>query len=450
MSDLMNRIRRYIPSVRDRENCMPYWFRRFRTSRIFTAGLAAAFAILPIVVWAGTPLNTGQIRIYGNDKIKSYIIRREIRLKTGEPFDRDKVEQARRRISEIPGVDYSEIRVFYTPVDSSLALNVVVTEQSAFAAFPIIQRGYENIFGFGAWVADDNFRGRSEKIGASFLLRGGTVVTAGWENPWLGQGPRIGIGAGGKYAYYRYVYDDFDGVFEGTRISQGGVDGSFLYTFGTGTRVFTRLGYELADADREGATIKPDGDKYGTISLGIKHDGRSSALFPWSGWYLSAEAIGIGPGDDAYSITEGRLDTRLFLPVFNRTVLGLQVTANVKEGDEVPIYLREHLGGGLTIRSYDYGSFNGVSSILTSAEFRIPFNFSRDRTVEDLLFGASLHFFYDGGATWELNQSLNKDAWQNGFGLGIMLMNPWIRGFRFDYGWNRDSNRGHFEIGAKF
>lgn len=422
-----------------------------QTARIGLVVSAAVVLTPPALVSAGEPIKTGEIRIYGNEKIKTYIIRRQIPLRRGAPFDSRQVEEARSRIREIPGVDYSEVRVNYTAMDSSLTLNVVVTEKSTFCVFPIVERGYENLMSFGGAVAEDNFRGRSESIGASAMFRGGMVFSAAWENPWLGQGPRIGVGLDADYADYLYVYDDLGALFEESRIRSGGLDLSLFYTFGFGMRAFTRLGYRRHEGDTEGVTIKPGGDQYGMVTIGIRHDGRGSRLYPWSGWLLGVEASGVGPGVDAYSILEGVVDARVYLPVFDRTVFGLQFTTRVNDGERIPIYLREHLGGGLTIRGYDYGTFNGVSSALTSAEFRIPINFSRQRTVEDLLFAASLHFFVDAGATWELDQTPDSDHWHSGFGVGILLLNSWVRGVRFDYGWNTNSSgRLDIEIGSKF
>jgi outer membrane protein insertion porin family len=424
---------------------------RLQTARIGLAVSAAVILAPPAIVSAGEPIKTGEIRIYGNEKIKTYIIRRQIPLRRGAPFDSRRVDEARSRIRQIPGVDYSEVRVNYTAADSSLALNVVVTEKSTFRGFPIVERGYENLMSFGGGIAEDNFRGRSESIGVSAMFRGGTVLSAAWENPWLGQGPRIGVGLDADYADYLYVYDDLEGLFEGSRIRSGGVDFSLFYTFGFGMRAFARLGYRRHEGDAEGVTIEPGADQYGLATIGIRHDGRSSRLYPWSGWLLQVEASGIGPGDDAYSILAGAVDARVYLPVFARTVFGLQFTSRVKDGDRIPIYLREHLGGGLTVRGYDYGSFNGVSSALTSAEFRIPINFSRQRSVEDLLFAASLHLFVDAGATWELDQTPDSDLWHSGFGVGILFLNSWTRGIRFDYGWNANSSgRLDVEIGSKF
>jgi outer membrane protein insertion porin family len=426
--------------------------RRFgTTTRALIIVFTAVTAGIPAVVSAQSAMWFGDVKIYGNKKTKTYIIRREIPVERGEPYDKNKLALARKRLGQLPGIDYSEIRVVYTPIDSTLRLDVRVTERRTFRGAPIVRRGYENIYSFGVWIADENFRGRSERLGLSALFRGNTVLRGIWENPWLGRGPRIGIGVGADYENYLYVYDDLGGVFKDKWIKRGGGQFSLFYSFRPEFRAFVRLGYEQADGEISGMTVKPDGDRYGTVALGTRYDGRDSRLFPWSGLFLGAEVAGIGPGDEAYSIVAGKLDSRLFITLFGRTVFGLQATATVRDGDTIPIYLREHLGGGLTIRGYDFGTFNGVNSIVTGAEYRIPVNFSRDRTVEDLLFAMSFHLFADAGLAWELGESPDTDGWHGGYGAGFHFLNSWVQGLRVDYGWHSGhEGRLHVEVGAKF
>jgi outer membrane protein insertion porin family len=418
--------------------------------------LALVFLLLttadsPPETCARTPMRFGEVRIVGNKKTREYVIRREIPVKWGAPYDKALVAEARQRIAEIPGIDHSEIRVVYVPADSALRLDVRVTEKRTFRAAPLIRRGYENIYSFGLWLADDNFRGRGEVVGLAVLLRGNTVVRGRWENPWLGQGPRIGIGLDARYRDYRYVYDDLGGVFADGRIRRADVELSLMYSFRRDFRLFLNTGYEHTDGDVDGMTVKPDGDRYATVFAGTRYDGRSSRLFPWSGVYVRAEAGVYGPGDAAYSIPAGRLDTRVFVPVLDRTVLGLRASASVKDGDTIPVYLREHVGGGLTLRGYDFGAFNGTNSILAGAEFRIPLNFNRERTVEDRRVAVSLHLFADAGVAWEQDQSPDPDRWHGGFGGGIHFLNSWVQGLRVDYGWHGgNGGRVHVEIGAMF
>jgi outer membrane protein assembly factor BamA len=427
---------------------MTYWYR-------ILAGVLLSAAVCPpdgARASAAEPLKTGEIKIYGNHKIKTYVIRRAIELRTGEPFDQAKVEEARRNIRRIPGVDYSEIRVTYSFADSALSLGVVVTEKSAFRGDPIIQRGMQNQFSYGLALSEHNFRGRSELLSASAMFYGGTVARARWENPWIGQGPRVGAGVSAEYMNYEYVYDDLAGAYEGARIERFGGELTIFYTFRSGFRLLASAGYAAAESDREGVTNDPGGDRYPSVTLGLDYDRRGSSLWPWSGWYLRADATAVGPGQDAFSIRRSRLDARLYLPVFNRTVLAAQIRPRINDGDRIPVYMREHIGGGRTVRSYDYGEFNADNSMVAGAEYRIPINFNRRHSVEDKLLAVSLHVFADAGVAWEQDQSPDDgDLWHGGYGVGVLLLNAWFRGLRFDYGWHRGSSgMFHFEIGPRF
>ncbi len=400
---------------------------------------------------AGRPARTGEVRVYGNERIKTYVIRREIRLRTGEAYEPSEVQRARRRIEKIAGIDYSDIRVGYTPLDSSLSLTVVVTERSTFEGFPIIRRGLEDKMSVGLRIADSNFRGRSERLSASALVRGNTAFGLAWENPWLGQGPRIGLGIRGGYRQYEYVYDDLGEALDDAEIRRASGEVSVFYTFDSGLRSYVAAGYEQVESDEPSATVDPDRDRFATVSLGLQYDGRSSRIFPWSGWYLDAAATAIGPGDDQFSILDGQADLRAYLPILGRSVFAAQARGRLRDGDTIPSYLRQHLGGGLTIRGYDFGSFHGVNSVVTGAELRVPVNFARRRTVEDLLVAVSVHLFADAGAAWERDQEFVSDLWHSGYGLGLQIMNAQVEGLRVDYGWHQGSNgRWHVEIGARF
>ncbi|MGD8412770.1 MAG: BamA/TamA family outer membrane protein, partial [Candidatus Latescibacterota bacterium] len=326
------------------------------------------------------------------------------------------------------------------------------TEKSAFNGYPIIERGLENVFSLGLWAAEENFRGRSELLGGSLIINDGTVVSLNWENPWIGQGPRIGAAVNGQYRWYKYVYDDLGGVYDGARIEQYGGGLSLFYTFSSGFRVFAKASYWAADGDQEGVTNEPGGDRFPIYTLGLQYNSRKSRLFPWSGWYMRVDGGVAGPGQEAFSILRGRIDVRAYLPVFDRTVLAFQFRPRINDGDQIPVYMREHIGGGITLRSWDYGEFNSTNSVVSSAEFRIPINFDRRHSVEDRLLAASFHLFADAGAVWDQDQSPDdSDLWHGGYGVGILLANAWFKGIRIDYGWHPDSNgRFHFEIGAKF
>jgi outer membrane protein assembly factor BamA len=216
-------------------------------------------------------------------------------------------------------------------------------------------------------------------------------------------------------------------------------------------RINVSIGLEAVDGGTDGVTLQPDGDRYLTASVGLDYDGTDSARFPWSGVRVHAAATEIGPADDAYSIHEGRIDASAYLSILARTVLALGADATYRDGDNVPLYRREHLGGSKTLRGREFGSFHGTRSMVVGAEYRVPVNFSRLEPVEDLLLGISTHLFADAGAAWEDGDRLAADMFHGTFGVGVLILNGSVPGLRVDYGWHRHSNgRWEIDVGAKF
>lgn len=401
---------------------------------------------------AGGEVITGEIRVFGNEEIKKYIILREIRLRAGDPFDPERITAAKERIRRIPGVDYLDIRTNLNPDDSTVALSVIVTEKSSLEGYPVIRRGYQNEMSFGLRAVNRNFRGRSERLWSSFLFRGNQVFTAGWENPWIGDGQRrIGVGLRVHYKDYVYVYDDLGDAFRDADIQRSGAELSVFQTFTDRTRISLALGFENVESGRSGVTLEPDGDSYLTASVRLDYDARDSDRFPWSGIYVSATGREIGPGRDAYSIHEGHVQASAYASLLARTVLAIGASLDYRDGDGIPLYRREHLGGSGTLRGREFGSFHGTKSLLLGAEYRVPWNFSRAEPVEDVLLGISTHFFADAGAAWEDDEDLNTEIFHGTFGVGILILNGSIPGLRIDYGWHqRSSGRWEIDVGAKF
>ncbi|MDH3196725.1 MAG: BamA/TamA family outer membrane protein [Candidatus Krumholzibacteria bacterium] len=395
-------------------------------------------------------MRTGRIYVHGNERVKTTIILREIPLAKGDPFDYGKLQEGRRNVARVPGVDYSEIRVVYLPDDSSLGLNVIVTEKRTLEGNLWLERGYENEISIGGSTTEYNLRGRSERLAVSFLAIRNIVLGADWENPWVWGGWKVGLGARVYYITYDYPYDDFDNAFAGMSVWRLGGEVEAFHPAGKRSRVYVKAGYEAAGGD-EGVTLDPGGDAFVTMGIGARWDGRDSERFAWSGGYLLAEMRAVGPFQEGLGIVEAELDARAFVAPFSRLVLAAQARAVVRDGDAIPIYRREHVGGGLTLRGYDYGAFDGDNALHGGAELRVPLNFSRERPLEDILLGLEVHAFADFGAAWNGPEPLEGERLRGGYGVGAAILNRQVRGLRFDYGWPRDGDgRFHFEIGLKF
>jgi outer membrane protein insertion porin family len=414
-------------------------------------GLCGAFASSACAESGEFRLHAKQIRIFGNDKTKSYIIERALPFSAGGYFDADMIERARDNIRRIPGIDYSEIRVGYIPYDSSTVVTVIVTEKSALRGNLLFGRGYEDKISIGFKVGNANLRGRSESVEASAMFRGNTIVQTAWKNPWIGGRLHLGIGVRAFYRHYHYVYGDLGGMFEGAEIEATGARLSVSRPAGDRQTVSIEGGIESVTSPVQGVTLDGERDSYGVIAGIFKRDTREGSLFPWSASYVEARAELIGPGDETQSIFEGSVDARKYFPVISRAVFAVQGVYRTRDGDRIPPYRREHVGGSRTLRGYDYGTFNGVNLLAGGAEYRIPFNFSRDEPVEYLLLGVSLHLFAETAAVWEKDESFSSDLLHGSFGLGISFLAPNSTGFRVDYGWHtKSSGRWDVDVGLKF
>jgi outer membrane protein insertion porin family len=400
---------------------------------------------------ADRPMITGPVRVYGNQHIRTYIIRREIPLRPGDPFDRAALEAAARRIRHLPGVDYSDVAVYVSPTDSLLTVSVSITEKNPIEGKFRFDRGRENDMGVGLTMTHYNLRGRSERLRSSFLMMSGQQYELDWENPWLGTGKRVGVGVRGFFEDYDYVYNDLGEPFAGSDIQRIGGEASVFWTRGGPSRLFLAGGFESVDGGVDEMTLADGRDNYMTVTLGAVLDGRDGSRFPWTGAYLETVAKQIGPGSSTFDIFKGTVDARAFLPLLDRVVLAGHSRFVYHDAGAVPAYMREHIGGIKTLRGYDYGSFNGTNSLVGGVELRIPANFSRRDPMEDLLLGVALHGFVDTGAAWERGADIDQDLFHTTYGLGFTLMNRNFAPIRFDWGWHKNSDVDFsFDVGLMF
>jgi outer membrane protein assembly factor BamA len=396
-------------------------------------------------------LKIKDIRIFGNDHIRSHILLREIPFARGDTLDDAKLAQARENIRRIPGVDYSDINVSFLTRDSSITLTLMITERSTFNGRPLYQRGQQNKFSFGLELWEKNFRGRSETLSGFILLRGNTVAGLLWENPWFGSGPRLGAGLDFWYKKYLYVYDDVGPVYQDASIERFGSQFRLFYEPGGNGRLTLAGGIETVHSPISGLTVEDDRDTYATVSVNYRYDSRSDHIYPFKGLYIETGAEEIGPGSSRITVQEAKADLRAFQNLGSRGIVALQGRLRHRDGDRIPIYRREHLGGSRTLRGFDYGSFHGASSIITSLEGRLPINFSKEHPAGDVLLGFAWHLFADAGTAWDRNQDLSMRNFHGSFGIGCLLFSKAGHGLRLDYGW-RLNGPGRFEldVGMKF
>ena len=184
------------------------------------------------------------------------------------------------------------------------------------------------------------------------------------------------------------------------------------------------------------------GGKQQTLGLTITKDTRDNYLAPAAGRRDSFSLQTTGgflKGKNHFTKYTGtvqryyKLTDRLVSA--NRFIYGF---ANVTEG-EIPYYDQYSVGGGYTLRGYEYREFLGSKMLLANLEIRYP--------LDEKL---AVALFYDIGDSWGLYGRGNTNI-KTSYGLGIMFHSP-IGTIRLDYGipeGDRDS-RSHFSMGTLF
>ncbi len=392
----------------------------------------------------GDPPATGPIRVVGLEKTRPHIIRRELGLRPGQPFNRATLDAFDARLFTLPGIDYSEVRT--RMVGDSVAIDIVVTEESEFGGRPRIYRGRETDFVYGLALFDNNFRGLGERWQASATFGAGTDFWVSWENPWWGSGPRIGTALSTQFESYDYVYDDAPDTVSSRGVTRSTSTAKLFWSNASGVRLGLQGGWHVIDADDTFFLSGSDRDAFASADVFAALDRTDSDVFPFRGVRADGSIGRWGLGDDEVDMTRARARLSAYHFVTNHAVLAGNIRGVMQDGDAIPFYQREHLGGSTSLRGFDFGAFAGNESVSGTVELRIPIGFSRDIPIEDALLGLVLFGFVDGGRA-----SLDSGDIEttNGAGAAILLGN--VGAIRADYGWRENGDgRWNVDVGLAF
>ena len=451
-----------------------------------------------------------KIEIRGNSKTKDSVIRRELSVSPGEPFDMVRVHRSQSRLEGMQYFSKVDARPQNTDIVNHKDLIISVDEGttghlSVGAGFSSIQE----LFGY-VELSEGNFDlsqpPRFHGGGQKFRIRA-TVGTVHQEylisfiEPWfLGQKLAFGtdlyyrnlgyqsldnmyneIRAGGKLSLSRTLFNsDFvrggvsytmeevgielnnpyhgwiNGQYPPTPTGPGPVRGS---TPSAGTQggavppnvpgsIYDELGYHYV----------PD---FGTF---LSYDTRGGGQLPNHGQRttLTADLAGglLDPWTEFYKL-EVASDWffKGFAPGHVLELVGHVGVASSFTSTDVPFYDRYYLGGMYTLRGFHYrsispreGGFNepvgGDTYWFGTAEYSVPI-FEQER-------GISLRFalFYDIGSVGISPYSLNINDLSDNWGVGLRINLP-IAPIRLDYGIpihhdSYNSGSGQFQFGVGF
>ncbi len=358
-----------------------------------------------------------RININGNVRTLDKVIRREVELSEGDPFNRSKLAASERNINNLNFFETAKLDVTQGSAPDKTNIDVNVEEKSTGELS--LGAGFSTADGP---LADVRIRERNLLGKGQDLSLGATLA---------GQRSQVDLSFTEPYFLDRDVSAGFD-LFHVTRdlqdessFDQKKTGGALRlgYPLSERWRQTLRYRYELNDIRnvQDGASrfIREQEGQRDTsaVSQRVTYDNRDSVVFPTTGWNLwfETEVSGLG-GDSQY--VSGRTGASYYYPVMDHVVLNTlgEIGAIEGYGDEnVAINERFYLGGS-TLRGFKQAGI-GPRDISTddalggkyfyrgSTEVSFPIGFPEELGVKG-------HAFSDYGSLFELDeQDANvKDA----------------------------------------
>ncbi|MGI6093081.1 MAG: BamA/TamA family outer membrane protein [Veillonellaceae bacterium] len=390
------------------------------------------------------------IAIKGNEKTKSYVITREMKLKPGEPFN---VKDARRSMQKVYNLGYFEdVNMKLNPgkEPNAIVLETSVVEQKT--GMFSIGGGYSKSDGLIGIIelGDNNFRGTGDKVKLHWEF-GGEASNRNYEiaytKPWL-DSKQTSLGftfydMTNEYTDYKEGGDEkstYDKNRKGWDITIGRPHGEFIQNYIT----FKHRNDEYVEhvEGPENYTEIPGylDENFGltnSVTLMRVFDSRDNVFSPTEGhrFSLAAEFAGKAFGGD-FDFNKYTAESRNYFKVGRSQVVALRATMGYADG-HMPYSGKFSVGGSDTLRGYEDEQFKGDKMLAASVEYRFP--------VANKIQGV---VFSDIGKAWDGEHYKLNDL-EASVGVGMRVTTP-IGPIRIDYAQGSDGGKTHFSFGGQF
>ena len=396
------------------------------------------------------------IDVDGNRATKTYVIRREIVMKPGQPFSSSKLRKSMEKIRNLGFIDDVEPDI-QTPEPDKADVTFDVTEGkpgtlSAAAGFSSL----DGLIGTLS-MQHSNLFGRAQRVGVQWSF-GARVqdYSLSWTTPWVEDKPvslgvdlfhtrRISPFETSSVAFTdkrqggtirvgpRFAEDMYRLDFSYTlmQISVTDVQTQFLSSLPAGTSVSSSLGASFTRDTRDNYLDPTRGslNSIGTVLAGGPLQGKIND------WSLNFQ--------DAIHFTVANInDWPMVLGFSNR---GAYVTSFGPTKD-VPVFSRFFLGGQDTLRGYaptgEVGSLNGGKVYdVFNAELGFPLAREKKKTIVKVV------GFFDAGSSWDSVRAVNdrigtqQTDIKTDVGIGLRFVTPAFP-IRLDYGYGLEHTPG--------
>jgi len=384
-----------------------------------------------------------RINVNGNVRTLDKVVRRELLLVEGDPFNRSKLSRSEQNVRNLDFFEGVEVNAGPGSAPDKTVIDVDVAEKSTGELS--VGAGFSTADGP---LADLRIRERNLLGKGQDLLLATTIA---------GERTELNLSFTEPYFLNRDVSAGFD-LFHVTRDLQ---DESSFDQRRTGGAV--RVGYpwserwrqtvsfrgernEITDVDSTASRfIRDQEGERDTLALGqrLTYDNRDSILEPTNGWYLWLDSEVTGFGADSQYVS-GKTGASYYYPIFDKVVLNLLAEVGAVEGyndEDVAINERYYLGGQ-TLRGFEKSGV-GPRDITTTdalggkrfyrgtAELGFPIGLPEELGIRG-------HAFSDVGSLFDLDGAANDPSVENesslrgSAGIGLSWRSP-FGPIRVDY-----------------
>ncbi|MFC1538551.1 outer membrane protein assembly factor BamA [Candidatus Latescibacterota bacterium] len=408
--------------------------------------------------------NIGKVNIDGNTKTIEKVIRREISLNPGEPFNRSKLDRSKRDVMALNF--FQDVNYDYIPREDSEDVDLLFTVSEKQTGVASMGAGYserDKLVGSLSF-SNQNLFGNGQSI--SFNWEQGTRrkrFDIGFGEPWLFDTPT---------SFYFNIYDMVRSDYT-TAFDQEKRRGATL-RFGRRLKwpdfSSAYLTYRIEDIDYSNASSYYSNylitGKTSSFSFNFIRDSRDLPQFATEGGRTSATVeIAGGPLGGDLSYYRYLLNNEIHTPIFWKISLLLRTKIGFlkgyKESRFVP-YSERFMPGGISydgiVRGYPNRQVSprlqgeeigGETMLVNNIELQIP-------VVAQTLYGI---LFYDFGNAWrDLSETNPFDAKRSaGVGARVYIPGMGLMGFDIGYGFDKIEGsdrvggwRTHFQFGQQW
>ncbi|MEW6516067.1 MAG: outer membrane protein assembly factor BamA [candidate division FCPU426 bacterium] len=428
-----------------------------------------------VVVREGSIARVERVDIRGNNITKDKVIRREIVVEPGEPFDSRKIQRSREKIANLGF--FQDVKVTTEP-GSSPAEQVLVFEVDERQTGTIsLGAGYSSVDYLMGYLqmTQANLFGNGQSISLQWELG---ALRQSWQmsftEPWLFDAPvSFGVDVWNINKRKGYSGQNYNLLSQGGDIRLG----RRFDEYWKGYLTYKLESNEYTDLDSSVSGVFQEGrSDTSSVTPALIYDTRDNIFDPTQGTYqrLSVEIAG-GPlgGDNNYF--KYLADSSLYLPLVWQIVLALHGEAGYEYGydfgvtglTDVPPSERFLMGGTDSVRGYGEGVF-GQDITGGGGRFKLGSNVELHFPIIGPLKGVA---FFDAGNVWSDIRNpgggarsgesyfLDYPSMYKGAGVGIRLTVPGtVILIRFDFGYPLDPDptgkpatlNYHFNIGNIF